>query len=964
MSNEKTFAELYNLDADKYMEIRVEQHRFSFRTLKRLNENKISNIAQLLKSTREDLLSIDGFGESCLREVESFCKKLVKDLIDDKPPKIHNTISTEYNNISILDMDFSKRLTNCLKRNNIHTVGEILNKTKSDFFSMRNFGQTCWDEINAFCKSIKNASNGEDNQQSVLNDFSGIDRVFFRKHFRELFQGDFTSVEKKEDISAYYDAVLKLSDAYDILGAEFVEQCLCNSPGVIAIIEMLCGFEQKNKRLKAVHELIGSLLPIHRKNKVIWYINGYTSDETLREKLLGFFGGESQTFENILRYDNEIIDRDFILLRDFILWCNFDIEQDIAKSIETMFPTEKALRTRMVISYRAQKKTLEYIGNVLDITRERVRQIEIKALAQFDKINKKQKLLSKIVAIRNGDSILSSDEIASYCGEYSELVLFLLKHTKSPLYTYDSRLEVFVVGNETLVEQAFSCMEEMPEIIDADLVGTRIQEICEIYELEREIVEKAFFDSYTRSGNVFHRSGLTRSTAYVTILEEYYPDGIEIYNPEVLKQFRELVLAKFGEKVISKNDRALSARIADVCVLCGKGLYKIKRPGYISKRLAKKIHDYIVNDDAQVFLMNSLFAIFHDELVAEGIDNKYFLQGVLRDLFDDEFMFRRDYVYTSRDTVSLYNGIVEFIIKHDTPVSKDSIYAKYPGITEIMVNFAASDSRVLNYFGEYFSAEKLNISETEKDYLRTVVSEATLKDSCHIKDVYSVVVSDRPEIFTRNYARYPFSAFSIVECIFAGEYEFSRPYIARKGCEIGRASERLREMIYSSDEFTVSEISEFSRDNHFQINSLLEYVNECNDEFLLVDDDTMMRIDRIGVDKSVACQVENIIAKAISKTTPVKELPIWAELPSINIPWTEWLIYSVIFKWGTKLLAATSSNQFRFSVPLVAPIDNYDPTAFKGIDKGDAVCSFAADDLSDMDSLLEDMMDDEFLNDF
>lgn len=96
----------------------------------------------------------------------------------------------------------------------------------------------------------------------------------------------------------------------------------------------------------------------------------------------------------------------------------------------------------------------------------------------------------------------------------------------------------------------------------------------------------------------------------------------------------------------------------------------------------------------------------------------------------------------------------------------------------------------------------------------------------------------------------------------------------------------------------------------------------------------------------------------------MKNLSIWTELPTINIPWTEWLVYSVIFKWGTKLLAATSSNQFRLSVPLVAPIDNYDPSAFKNMDKGVSSVSFVTDDLSDMDSLLENIMGDDFLDNF
>ena len=145
---------------------------------------------------------------------------------------------------------------------------------------------------------------------------------------------------------------------------------------------------------------------------------------------------------------------------------------------------------------------------------------------------------------------------------------------------------------------------------------------------------------------------------------------------------------------------------------------------------------------------------------------------------------------------------------------------------------------------------------------------------------------------------------------------------------------------------------------------MLEYVNGCNDEFLLVNDDTMMRIERTGIDETLALKVECIILNTISETTPVKNLSIWAELPTINIPWTEWLVYSVIFKWGTKLLAATSSNQFRLSVPLVAPVDNYDPSAFKDMDKGDSSVSFVADDLSDMDSLLEDIIGDDFLDNF
>ena len=120
----------------------------------------------------------------------------------------------------------------------------------------------------------------------------------------------------------------------------------------------------------------------------------------------------------------------------------------------------------------------------------------------------------------------------------------------------------------------------------------------------------------------------------------------------------------------------------------------------------------------------------------------------------------------------------------------------------------------------------------------------------------------------------------------------------------------------------------------------------------------------MNIHSSDTLQVEGVIADSISETTPIKNLTIWADLPAIKVPWTEWLIYSIIFKWGSKLIAATSSNQFRLSVPLIAPIDNYDPSAFKDMDKGDDLVAFVADDLSDMDSLLEGIMGDDFLDDF
>jgi DNA-directed RNA polymerase subunit alpha len=47
----------------------------------------------------------------------------------------------------IEDMDLTVRSYNCLKREGIHTVGELVARTEADLLDIRNFGQKSIDEV-------------------------------------------------------------------------------------------------------------------------------------------------------------------------------------------------------------------------------------------------------------------------------------------------------------------------------------------------------------------------------------------------------------------------------------------------------------------------------------------------------------------------------------------------------------------------------------------------------------------------------------------------------------------------------------------------------------------------------------------------------------------------------------------------------------------------------------------------
>ena len=175
----------------------------------------------------------------------------------------------------------------------------------------------------------------------------------------------------------------------------------------------------------------------------------------------------------------------------------------------------------------------------------------------------------------------------------------------------------------------------------------------------------------------------------------------------------------------------------------------------------------------------------------------------------------------------------------------------------------------------------------------------------------------------------------------------------------------MHDLIYHKDRISIDEISEFARDNHFQIQSLLYYANDCNDEFFLENNNSIIRIELTGINEEIALKVDNIIADSISQTLPVKEISVWAQLPSISVPWTDWLVYSTINKWGKRTRVGVTSNQIKMATPLIAPIDNYDPTPF--IDTTQTKqqsASFTIDDLNNIDSLIEDIIDEDILGDY
>lgn len=857
-------------------------------------------------------------------------------------------VPENYADMAVSELPFSIRIINVFKNNSITTVSDLLKLKPETLMGLKNFGRNSMDEVIGRLRSLPKEPLLE---RGYLKLKLNNKPLFILGHAESIALGDFSFAEDMELSQEEVQALSEYQTGYEMLGGDLALECYLAPEKIISVISMLSDFCRDAERFALLRNEAADIPRARRKNKALGYIIAFTLDDHKRRTLLSLCPSETCSIDDLINIPLPDDSQKLTLLKQFLKWCAFDLEAEVR---ELFLPIFSDKRMESIVQMRARKKTLAQIGDAFGITRERVRQIEAKARRKFSRYYSRIRLITKISAEKNGASTVSSNDIEDYCKTNGTELLYFLRNYENALYTYDEQLDIFIIGDDSLQERVRTTIDRLPDIVKSNQLSTVLDEAGEDGDIPMDILQKAFMEAYRLTGDVYHRTRLSLAKVYKTVLEKHYSDGIRAYDPDALQEFRRIVIDEFGDVGMPENDRALTARISSICILCGRGMYMPKRVKYISNGLAGCILQYIDESDQKIFLMNSLYSVFEGELNEEGVFNKYYLQGILRELGSDKYYFRRDYISKDAEATSLYASVVNFIKKSEYPVQKHQIKDAFPGITEIVITLSVSDPEVLNYFGAYLHSSRLVISSKEQWELRCALAEIVSDHKAHHgTEVYETIQRQMPTVFSRNAAMYPFSAFSILEYLFGDTFQFSRPYIAEPNVEIGRPGERLHDLIYSGDEFAISDIKEFCKEHRFQIQSLLDYGNACNDRFFWRDKYTMVSIESMDITETISQEMEEIIAAEISCTQPISQITCWHRLPRIAVPWTEWLIYSSLNKWGQRLTVATSSNQLRMAVPLIAPQGEMAADAFKEM----SAESVQIDDLDNIDDLIADLIE-------
>lgn len=861
--------------------------------------------------------------------------------------KKYNINIEDFNDIMI-DFDALKiRTSNCLKRAGIFKIHQLLSMSHSKLLQIHNMGLSSLEDIEQYILQLNNTLN--ERQDSVHAFIS--DKIMEKRNL--IFKGEFID-ELYEGLNEKEVVIVNtFKEGHKLMDGGMINSCRENPNSVLTIFYALNRYVQNTAKYSEFYKLY-NVLENKINNFLKPYFDVYSVEANISSELYQYCEDNKLILSDLFNHSG-INDSLLEEKTDFAKWLSYNLYEEVKLFLDSIY-SRRSDNTKKIIEMRSKKQTLQVIGDQLGITRERVRQIEKKVVKPFCEWQRRNKFLPRLSAEFNGKKILEATDLLDYFGEITEIVLYLLQCADDEFFSYDRDTDTIIIVDDDVTDFVRNYIEKMPNELDIDEVAKYRQRALTNYDISEDVFNREIFSQYRLSGTLYHRHKLSLEKIYQIVLKKYYPDGMNIYDETELKRFRDLIYDEFGDVSLPQNNRAISATVARCCILCGRGRYRARDSYKTPHELIARVYRYIMDSDRNLFFMNEIFIEFEQELRDVGIDNRYFLQGVLREEYDNELFFKRDYVSKDSNNLSLDREIKFFIKKSRYPVTKEQIRGAFPGITEIMLSMAVMDANIINYRGAYIHSSNLNLYDYDKIYITNIV-EHVICDGFphHCGEIYEAILNDNPELLNRLGIYYQYSLFSLLQFFFRDSYVFERPYLAHEGVNINKPIELMEEYLSVNDLFEITELLELAREYRYTIYDILKFLNEWNETHLLINKREMASVEYIGLTEDIARDVEGLILEEIGEQALVTELACVYKLPRINIPWNEWLVYSVVNRWGVQLEAHTTSSQFRHALPIVSRKGKFNRENYNGTENGRIVNTV---DLNDMDAVTDYIMED------
>jgi len=668
------------------------------------------------------------------------------------------------------------------------------------------------------------------------------------------------------------------------------------------------GFFESYKLLKRKEELTNILLKINLNNIGI----------KLERLLIKDISTTLESF-NIFNIDDLIQNFDYrvfsiikedINLENKLTYFSNDLKEELTAILQfiTSYNNPKKLNHYFVLQQRSIGLTLESIGIKLDVSRERIRQIEKKALENtINLLN--HKLLIEIKTIlkylSRNQNVIYIEELNLLIGEeLSKLLVYILENFENEHLTINEDYNFILIGDIDWLNQIELLIQQLPnEFTSVELhsYSTKISnmDLFKYLSINNEFVEDIIRKNYSVLGEVFTRSNLNLEGQYRMVLKDYFHEGIHIHDDTEIELFKKYHHRLFKDKdIFNKSKRSIAGVIERFTLLVDRGKYNLSENiGMIDDLLLSEIKMWI-DLSSGILLYSQVFNAFKDQLKIFGVINSYMLHSQLRLKFENEYIFRRDYMAFIGGDLSLFDEINATLETYDKFIDIEEVNKLFPSNSNVVVlNFLNNnDNYISAYNKKWISTKNLVYTDNDIKVIEEIITN-NLDDEglITVDDAFELVRIKLSDLFDNNNIDNKHYLFNFLKFLLQDKFDFKKPYIAIKGAYIGDPEERLISEIIKYNEITISEIKDIADSVGYLINNTSEFISMISFRFLRIDVEKFINRKTINIDEDQITLIEDLITRTMGSKLGINAKGVNSTFfPKLGFKWNKNLISGII----------------------------------------------------------------------
>lgn len=821
-------------------------------------------------------------------------------------------------------LNLSVRSNNCLKLEKCKTIADVLRKSENDLRGIRNMGTKSVNEVIQKVKDfVSDPSTIEFYSQSTEGvwGFRESKEVSLNSHLKvaieSLLMGDDYSVaELTEDQVSLFK---RLSVAVDTLGEEICLEAYLNPEYAIQICNMFRDFSTSHIRYRKAFEeasqRVSRLTDFMKERKALPFIQAYAVKAGDKLSHLVSECSEETTiscipflYEKFCQEENTLTL--FAETTKFLGWLDFDVNSLISSISENIrkLLSGKSERSLDVFTLRADGKTLEEVGSRYGVTRERIRQIELKVFRTFWDVYSRQKydLIMLIYALRDGDTVLHLNDLQDTIGDFASVMWACIKRNpEHDSFYYSKTLDAIVVRTDDAADMSesvlLSAVNEMltflPELFEIDKKDALLTDLATKNSVPVEMLENVFADIYQITGIFYHKNRLTITFMCEYVLKERFPAGFKIADDFEADRFKQYMSELFGNRGTSITNRALDAKIGGIGVLCDRGKYIHPDFMQVDQHTINTINSYIERSPRSILPYGEIFESLKETFQGTQITNKYLLQGALKK-YGCKFSTGRDFVRKTK-SVTFVDELETFVEERGV-VHKSEILAEFTSLGEAGIGQVVSrSSNVFNIEnGYYIHAAQFDIQPEDYGQLRKYLTAACQNIPVNIRSVHEAVAVQFPEFMYRNEFEDRNKLFAALNYMFRGEFNFSRPYIAKLGVNDISNRSVILQHIEDYDSIEIEELIDICEENSIHYVSASYLCQALAPDYIRISKSILMKREFTGITDEVITQAVEIVSDMLESNDYIVGAKITDFLwfPQADVDWNEFLLENLIIQ--------------------------------------------------------------------